>query len=166
MSGKYKRFLTDLKQDYNHVIDNARNYVENTKVDNGISPYHYSKPYDRVPGHAEYFRLMYFALNMLQAMNIPQPARILEVGSGSGWLTEILVALGVIVDGIEPSEDFNKLARQRIDAAFQHYRLDHFDRAPRANFYTTTLEECDFPDDTFDGIIFFATLHHLSLIHI
>ncbi len=84
----------------------------------------YRKPYDRDPGNPEFFHETYSVLNLLRAMAISPGGRILEVGSGPGWISEILICLGFEVEGIEPSSDMIAIARERIDAAIQHYRLE------------------------------------------
>lgn len=162
MPARHKRYLSGKIHNYEHFVETAKRYVENTKVQGAIDPYHYMKPYDRLPNNELFYRDMYYALNMLQAMNITPKGRILEVGSGSGWLTEMLIGLGYAVDALEPSEDFNQIAQQRTTMFFEQHRLSYFDgSAPRVHFHTSTLEECNFPDNSFDGIIFFASLHHI-----
>ena len=73
----------------------------------------YFKPFDDQPTNASYYYHMFDILSLLQAMQIPYRGKILEVGSGPGWLTEILMSLGFEVDAIEPSEDFIRVAQER-----------------------------------------------------
>jgi hypothetical protein len=63
----------------------------------------YFKPCDFAPGNPNYYHEVYQVLDLLEEMDVPPRGRILEVGSSSGWVTEILLGLGLEVDAIEPS---------------------------------------------------------------
>ena len=60
----------------------------------------FTKPFDRSKGHYSFFFPMFQALNMLRLLNLEPGSRILEVGAGSGWLTELLVGLGYAVEAL------------------------------------------------------------------
>src|SRR5271165_3716140 len=85
----YRRFLSDDPTPYKKAIEAAESYV--SKLDEGNKDWLHSKPFDQTQGNTQYFRLMFDLLNILQAMHLPARARILEVGSGPGWITEILL---------------------------------------------------------------------------
>ena len=84
--------------------------------------------------------------------------RILEVGSGTGWLTDILFGLGYEVYALEPSEDMIAAARERL-AGFMHHH--HFRTGAPVHYLCETLEECSVPDGRIDGILFHESLHHI-----
>ena len=71
-------------------------------------------------------------MNLLRAMGVTPGGRVVEVGSGPGWVTEILLALGYEVDAVEPSEDMIAIAKERIAHARAHY---HLGPLPRADFH-------------------------------
>jgi ubiquinone/menaquinone biosynthesis C-methylase UbiE len=159
---KFRRLVDGSSRDFyeKHVMT-AKKYLERVAVadkEHGVSN-HYAKPFDRNPGHALYFEQVYSLLNLLQAMHIPPRACVLEVGCGPGWITEILMGLGYIVHAIEPSEDFVEIAQNRIMTAKQHYRISEV--AP-VTFHTTTIEDCDLPDESMDAVLFYASLHHVA----
>ena len=54
-----------------------------------------------------------------KAMAMPIGARIIEVGSGAGWTTEILVALGYRVVCLEPAQGMIDVARERVASFLQ-----------------------------------------------
>ena len=102
----HRRFLTGRRQDYLRYIQAARDYV--SKV-GGADAWMFLKPYSR-DSLLEFSNLMYDVMNLLGVMRVPPKGRILEVGSGAGWLTEILAGLGYEIYALEPSAEM-------IDAA-------------------------------------------------
>jgi SAM-dependent methyltransferase len=55
---------------------------------------------------------MYAILNTVQAMRLLPSALVMDVGSGPGWVTQILVGLGYRVVALDPSRVMNDLARR------------------------------------------------------
>lgn len=155
-SGGHRRFLSDSVARREQWLQAAREYVSRKPEKEQL--WLYRKPYDPSSGHPEFFHDTYSVLNLLKAMAVPPGGRILEVGSGPGWISEILLCLGFEVEGIEPSEEMIAIARERIDAAIRHHRL----RSPPAvRFHASTIEDCDLPDETADAVLFHASLHHV-----
>ena len=152
----YRRFLSDTSVPYQPTISAAESYVSNLR--GGELTWLHCKPFDPTPGNSQYFRLMFDLLNMLQAMQVRPQGRILEVGSGPGWVTEILLMLGFSVDALEPSRDLIDIARERCTALATHHRHCAISRL---TFHQTTLEEVEFEDESFDAILFFDVLHHV-----
>jgi 2-polyprenyl-3-methyl-5-hydroxy-6-metoxy-1,4-benzoquinol methylase len=152
----YKRFLTQNPVAYERAIEAAEKYV--SKLEDGEIGWLYSKPFDPTDGNPQYFRLMYDLLNILQAMKIPANARILEIGSGPGWITEILLLLGFSVDAIEPSAEMIKISKDRCAASSAHHRSKNIENV---QFFQSTIEEVEFEDNRFDAILFFDALHHI-----
>ncbi len=118
----------------------------------------HQKPFDHRPGHGQFFLQLYTLLNLLKAMDLPQRSRVLEVGSGPGWVSEILMLLGHRVDGIEPSEAMIAIARERVQAAARHYRIAE---PPAVEFHAAAIEDCTLPEAEFEGVLFHDALHHV-----
>lgn len=152
-----KRFLTGKEETYEKYIQAAKEYVGKAYGQTDKS-YLYTKPYEQGPGNGEYFSHMYNVLNLIKAMRITPNGRVLEVGCGPGWVTEILMALGFTVDALEPCEEFVEIAREKIVSFQKHLRLIN---PPTVTIHCRTLEEFNVPDNTYDGIIFYAALHHV-----
>jgi SAM-dependent methyltransferase len=152
----HRRFLTDNPVAYNQAVTAAESYV--SKLEGGVVSWLHCKPFDATAGNPQYFRLMFDLLNILQAMQIPPGGRILEVGSGPGWVTEILLMLGFSVDALEPSGDLIAIARERCTALSTHYRHK---ANPPVTFHRATLEDTEFDEERFDAILFFDVLHHV-----
>lgn len=53
---------------------------------------------------------------MLQALTVMPTDRVLEIGTGSGWMTALLATLGAEVHSIELRPEFTDAARQKLDA--------------------------------------------------
>src|SRR5437868_12490790 len=107
----HKRFLSKEPRRYETFVRAANDYVSN--LTEGEFDNLYMKPYDHLPGNTTYFEVMYEFLNLLKAMDLPPRGRILEVGCGPGWITEILVGLGFTVDALEPSDAMLRVAADR-----------------------------------------------------
>jgi len=153
---RLKRFLSDNPIAYKTAIEAAESYV--SKLERGdVSWLHY-KPFDPTSGNTQYFRLMFDLLNLLQVMQIPTNGRVLEVGSGPGWVTEILLMLGFSVEALEPSADLISIAKQRCSSLAAHYQRNLIENV---TFHQTTLEAFVSEEDRFDGVLFFDVLHHV-----
>src|SRR4029077_9761967 len=61
--------------------------------------------------------------NMAVALALPPGARILDVGCGSGWLSEYFARLGYDATGIDISEELIAMARDRVERI--PYDVDH-----------------------------------------
>ncbi len=153
---KHRRYLSDTPARQEAWLQAAREYV--SRKDDAGRAWLYRKPYDDNPGHPEFLHEMYSILNLLGAMAIPFRGRVLEVGSGPGWISEILMSLGYEVEGIEPSEEMIAIARERVEAAIRHHRIAS---PPRVAYHATAIEDCGLPDESFDAVLFHAALHHV-----
>jgi SAM-dependent methyltransferase len=151
-----RRYVGDQTRRAQAYLKAAREYP--TKMSAEEIGWLHRKPYDHRPGHEQFYLQMYSVMNLLKAMDIPTGGRVLETGSGPGWVTEILMLLGHEVDGIEPCEALITTAKERIENARRHFRVED---APRVDFHLTTFEECELPDDSFDAVIFHDALHHM-----
>ena len=73
---------------------------------------------------------------------------ILDVGCGDGSLARYLSEHGKQVIGIDPSE-------YCIRKAQQHQK-------PGARFFRCSFEDFDVPEESFDAIVFLASIHHMD----
>lgn len=74
-------------------------------------------------------------------------ARVVEVGCGTGKLTESLVARGLRVDAVDPGARMIEVARRRVG------------RSPLVRFHVSRFEDVALDDGSFDAI-FSATAFH------
>lgn len=77
----------------------------------------------------------------------PPPAKILDLGCGSGWTSSFYAKAGFDVTGIDISPDAVRAARK------------HFTDIPNLKFINKDYDEIKFKD-TYDAVIFFDSLHH------
>jgi ubiquinone/menaquinone biosynthesis C-methylase UbiE len=157
---KQKRFLSDQPGDYRHYIQMAEDYIGLAcrKNEAWVKRWLYLKPYDPAPGNAAFYRGMASVLNVMQALNLHAGASILEVGSGPGWMTEILLCMGYRVYALEPAASMIEVARDRLALCAEHHRMP---TPIPVTFACEPLEECSAPDASMDAVIFHETLHHV-----
>jgi hypothetical protein len=99
-----KRFLGDQIEFYKDYVKAAKEYPHKVKWNVPIKPF----------GDVKYYCIyMQNLLDVIQAMHLPNQSRILEVGVGPGWITEILMGLNYIVDAIEPADKFIKRCKKK-----------------------------------------------------
>jgi len=151
-----KRYLSDQLHRSPAFLAAAKNYVKRLPTE--AAAWLWRKPFDSSPGNPAFFYEMYQVIGLIQAMDMLPPGRVLEIGSGSGWVTEVLVGLGFNVDGIEPSQDMIDVAQERVAAFISLRRILN---PPVVQFHCTTLEDCNLVDESFDGILFHEALHHI-----
>ena len=96
--------------------------------------------------------------NMAVALALPPGARILDVGCGSGWLSEYFARLGYDVTGIDISDDLIAMARERV--AKIPYDVDH-ETPLRCRFLTQDIEAAPLAEK-FDAVICYDSLHHFE----
>ncbi len=155
MPGK-RRFLDDQAQAPNEFLGAAKTYV--SKMEPDEVAWLYRKPIDPSPRNPAFYSELYPALNLIKAMNVSPGGCVLEVGCGPGWITELLMLLGFEVDAVEPSREMILIAKERIASACRHHRVL---RPPRVEFHELPLENSDFPEGAFDGILFYDSFHHI-----
>jgi ubiquinone/menaquinone biosynthesis C-methylase UbiE len=156
MSANATRFAGDTSVHTPHFLRTAERYVANLRAEERVGLY--QKPLDHHAGHPSFFRTLYQALNILQAMELPAGARVAEVGSGSGWLTELLAGLGYEVWALDPAAEMLAVARDRVRSFLEHHR---FPPPYRVRFVCASLEACPLPDESVDAVLFHEALHHL-----
>ncbi|HEX8137888.1 MAG TPA: methyltransferase domain-containing protein [Pyrinomonadaceae bacterium] len=138
------------------------------KLDAGRRHYLLTKPFDnlarRPPKYLgdgmdeETYRHFCDFANLTRALKLPPGSRILDVGCGSGWLSEYLARLGYEVCGIDISPDLVEMARERLRRV--PFPVDQ-ETALRYRFATHDIESAPLPE-TFDAIICYDSLHHFQ----
>lgn len=154
---KPRRLLADAADRIESYIEAAKTYP--SKLSDGGRSWLYSKPFECAAGHQQFFYAMYTSLGLLQAMELPPRADILEVGCGPGWFTEILALLGHRVTAFDPSGDMLDIAKHRLDQAAVHHAMHQIKDS--AVFLEGAIEEFEFEEGSFDAIIFYDVLHHV-----
>src|SRR5262245_9446976 len=74
-------------------------------------------------------------------------ARVLEIGCGTGKLTELLAARGLRIDAVDPGSKLIEAARRRVGDA------------PNVTFHVGRFEEVELPEDTYDAAFSAAAFH-------
>jgi 2-polyprenyl-3-methyl-5-hydroxy-6-metoxy-1,4-benzoquinol methylase len=95
---------------------------------------------------------------ILKNANILPPARILELGCGAGWLSELLARMGYEVTGSTLDPSTVTLAKNRA-AAFEHLAIKG-----KLQYRTAAMETLskDIDDENeFDAVIIYEALHHV-----
>ena len=120
----------------------------------------WQKPFDWDAGHPNFFNNIFQILNGIQALNLAPGSTVVEVGSGAGWATEILVCLGYRVICLEPAEVMLETARKRVHASLELRRMAEL--SANVSYHCATLEEADFISPSMaDAMIFFESFHHI-----
>lgn len=150
------RFVPGAALKKERFLEAAGSYVQ--RKDETDLRWLHAKPYDGSPGNTVFFSEMYQVLNLLEAMRIAPRGRVLEVGSGPGWVTEILASLWFEVVAVEPSTDMIEIARERLAAAGKRLSaVEPFE----VSFLPRAIEDCELADESFDAVVFHESLHHV-----
>ncbi len=106
----------------------------------------------------EAFRHFCDFANIAVALALPAGSRILDVGCGSGWLSEYFARLGYRVKGIDISPALIEMSRDRV--ARVPYGVDH-ETTVRCEFEVHDIERAPL-DEEFDAVICYDSLHHFE----
>ena len=106
----------------------------------------------------ETFRHFCDFANIAVALALPAGGRILDVGCGSGWLSEYFARLGYDVKGIDISSELIEMSRERIKRI--SYGVDH-ETPLRCAFEEHDIELAPL-FEKFDAIICYDSLHHFE----
>ena len=150
-------------------VDYKRAAIEYVaKLDAERRHYLFTKPFynlaNKPPKHAgegmdaETFRHFCDFANIAVALALPPRSRILDVGCGSGWLSEYFARLGYIVHGIDISPELIEMARDRIKRV--GYDVDH-ETELQCTFAVHDIESAAL-DEQFDGVVCYDSLHHFE----
>jgi 2-polyprenyl-3-methyl-5-hydroxy-6-metoxy-1,4-benzoquinol methylase/glycosyltransferase involved in cell wall biosynthesis len=96
--------------------------------------------------------------NIAVTLALPPGSRILDVGCGSGWLSEYFARLGYVVKGIDISPDLIQMSEERV--ARVPYGADH-ETPLRCTFGVHDVEAAPLPEK-FDAILCYDSLHHFE----
>ncbi|HEY6805348.1 MAG TPA: methyltransferase domain-containing protein [Pyrinomonadaceae bacterium] len=152
----------DYKQaavDYPSLLDAERSHYLRTKPFYNLA----NKP-DKHQGDGmdeETHRHFCDFANIAVTLGLPAGSRILDVGCGSGWLSEYFARLGYEVKGIDISPDLIAMSRERIDRVA--YDVDH-ETTLSCSFAVHDIESGPLPE-TFDAVICYDSLHHFEDEH-
>jgi SAM-dependent methyltransferase len=152
------RYVPDARSRFARLRAAAEDYPDAIASGPGLG-WMRRKPYDPTAGHPNFFNCLYTAMNAIQAMRLPPHALVVEVGSGPGWLTEILVGLGYRVIAIEPSRTMNEIAARRLEGFSATTGIE----CHNVRFLTATLEEAELQpfQQHADAVMFHEALHHV-----
>lgn len=152
------RFMGQQAAAFTRLKDAADAYPRSLTPDEEVG--FWQKPLDWAEGHPNFLNNMYQLLNGLQAMRLKRGATIVEVGSGTGWTTELLAGLGYRVVCLEPAERMVAIARERVSAFLTLRRMAHL--TDQVSFHVATLEEAGFlAGASADALLFFESFHHI-----
>jgi 2-polyprenyl-3-methyl-5-hydroxy-6-metoxy-1,4-benzoquinol methylase/glycosyltransferase involved in cell wall biosynthesis len=107
---------------------------------------------------ADTFRHFCDFANVAQALALPPDRRLLDVGCGSGWLSEYFARLGYDVTGLDISPDLIEVARERVERI--PYGADH-ETPLRCRFLVHDVEGAPL-EEQFDAVVCYDSLHHFE----
>ncbi|HEX7313215.1 MAG TPA: methyltransferase domain-containing protein [Pyrinomonadaceae bacterium] len=107
---------------------------------------------------ADTFRHFCDFANVALALALPPDRRILDVGCGSGWLSEYFARLGYDVTGLDISPDLIEVASERV--AKVPYGADH-ETPLRCRFLVHDVEGAPL-EEQFDAVVCYDSLHHFE----
>ncbi|HEY3040777.1 MAG TPA: methyltransferase domain-containing protein [Pyrinomonadaceae bacterium] len=96
--------------------------------------------------------------NIAVTLGLPAGSRILDVGCGSGWLSEYFARLGYQMKGIDISPVLIEMSRERL--ARVPYDVDH-ETGLRCSFEVHDIEVGPLSEQ-FDAVICYDSLHHFE----
>jgi 2-polyprenyl-3-methyl-5-hydroxy-6-metoxy-1,4-benzoquinol methylase/glycosyltransferase involved in cell wall biosynthesis len=152
----------DYKQaavDYPDRLDAERSHYLRTKPFYNLA----NKP-DKHQGDgmdAETHRHFCDFANIAVTLGLPAGSRILDVGCGSGWMSEYFARLGYEVKGIDISPALIEMSRDRV--ARVPYDVDH-ETTLRCSFAVHDIEAGPLAE-TFDAVLCYDSLHHFEDEH-
>ncbi|MBV9927091.1 MAG: methyltransferase domain-containing protein [Acidobacteria bacterium] len=107
---------------------------------------------------ADTFRHFCDFANLVQALALPPDRSVLDVGCGSGWLSEYFARLGYDVTGLDISPDLIEVARERVERV--PYGADH-ETPLRCRFLVHDVEGAPL-EEQFDAVVCYDSLHHFE----
>jgi len=96
--------------------------------------------------------------NIAVTLGLPAGSSILDVGCGSGWMSEYFARLGYRVKGIDISPALIEMSRDRV--ARVSYDVDH-ETSLRCSFAVHDIEAAPLQEQ-FDAVLCYDSLHHFE----
>ncbi|MFW9823271.1 MAG: class I SAM-dependent methyltransferase [Candidatus Thorarchaeota archaeon] len=94
---------------------------------------------------------------VLQNLELEKSAKILDVGTGMGWMAIILALNNYEVTTGEPENDESEYAKQDWLESVKKVNLDHM-----ITYVPFNAEDMPFEDANFDAIFILGSLHHID----
>lgn len=116
-----------------------------------------TKPFNAPPIY-ELPRCLHTFAHIVERLNLPLRAQVLDVGCGPGWMSEYLARCGYWVTGIDVSPDMVRIARERVDAIEGPVGEGI---EPQAEFHAMHVREMPWRS-RFDAAILYDTMHHFD----
>lgn len=111
--------------------------------------YNFTKPF--TPGHRDQnVRLLHSFLVVAEHLRVPQGGRVLDLGGGAAWVSELLAKLGYRPFTLDLALPLLRVGRER-------FRREHL----AARFSCADMTALPFPDRTFDAVVVIDALHHV-----
>jgi SAM-dependent methyltransferase/glycosyltransferase involved in cell wall biosynthesis len=142
--------------EYPRRLDAERNHYLKTKPFYNLAnkpPKHQSDGMD-----AETHRHFCDFANIAVTLGLSAGSRILDVGCGSGWLSEYFARLGYQMKGIDISPTLVEMSRDRV--ARVPYDVDHETKL-QCSFEVHDIEMAPLPEQ-FDAVLCYDSLHHFE----
>jgi SAM-dependent methyltransferase len=116
-----------------------------------------TKPFN-APPIAELPRCLHTFAHIVERLQLPLRAQVLDVGCGPGWLSEYLARCGYWVTGVDVSPDMVRIAQERVDAIAGPVGEGI---EPLAEFHALHVREMPWRS-RFDAAILYDTMHHFD----
>ncbi len=111
--------------------------------------YHFTKPFTPV-NRDENVRLLQAFLAVAEHLRAPQGARVLDLGGGPGWVSELLAKLGYTPVTLDLAPALLRIGRER-------FRREHLP----GRLVCGDMTALPFPDASFDAVVVIDALHHV-----
>jgi SAM-dependent methyltransferase len=125
------------------------------RLDAGRRAYLYTKPFGPNPWGDDFCGKLHDFAHLVELLRLPHGAAILDVGCGSGWLSEYFARLGYDVTGIDISPDLIDIARERVQGL-------SFAGGPLATTFAVMDSEHIALARQFDAAVVYDALHHFA----
>jgi len=104
------------------------------------------------------FAYMFNEINpVLQDLQLEKTAKILDIGTGEGWMTVILALNDYKVITGEPEDDESEYAKQDWLEPARKAKVEHL-----ITYKPFNAEDMPFEDSSMDAIFILGSLHHIN----
>lgn len=130
-----------------NALTNATSSTESLRVEA-------SDRYDRNMPWLPYLGIPKLVSELIDWVSPLPGKRVLDMGTGTGFLAALLAALGAEVHAIDVSPESLEIAHKRAVLSGQEHKI---------KFYEMPCESLNFPDEYFDAVLGSFVLHHSDL---